>query len=117
MKATGILDGYEHCIEQLISNGWPSDKNIFEHAAYELLRWHSDHKDEYANINVTNPGAAALVTDRKNERSLSPGRRNLETYDVSQEALKYPEVNQLSSMEKYKQDVSNMNIDSDIRPI
>jgi len=29
--------------------GWPSDKSIFEHAAYELLKWGNDHKDEYRN--------------------------------------------------------------------
>ena len=27
--------------------GWPSDKSIYEHAAYELLKWGNDHKDEY----------------------------------------------------------------------
>lgn len=56
LKATGILDAYEHTIETLVTNGWPSDKSVFEHAAYELLRWHADHKDEYADITVKNPG-------------------------------------------------------------
>ena len=47
LKGTGLLDGYESVIEKLITQGWPSNKNIFDHAAYELLKWHSEHKDEY----------------------------------------------------------------------
>jgi hypothetical protein len=44
-------------IEQLIINGWPSDKSIFEHAAYELLKFNADHKDEYQNAGkIENPG-------------------------------------------------------------
>ena len=37
LKTTGILDAYEHVIGSMIANGWPSDKTIFEHAAYEVL--------------------------------------------------------------------------------
>ena len=35
-------------------NGWPSDKSVFEHAAYELLKWASDHKDEYRGMQGRN---------------------------------------------------------------
>ena len=31
----------------MILRGWPSDKSIFEHAAYELLKWGNEHKDQY----------------------------------------------------------------------
>ena len=34
----------------MILNGWPSDKSVFEQAAYELLKWASEHKDEYRGI-------------------------------------------------------------------
>lgn len=50
MKSTGIFDAYEHVINTMILNGWPSDKSIFEHASYELLRWASEHKDEYRGL-------------------------------------------------------------------
>lgn len=50
MKSTGILDAYEHVINAMITNGWPSDKTIFEHAAYELLRWASENKDQYRGM-------------------------------------------------------------------
>ena len=41
LRGTGLLDAYEGVIEKLVTTGWPSDKTVFEHAAYELLRWHS----------------------------------------------------------------------------
>ena len=50
LKSTGIFDAYEHVINQMILSGWPSDKSVFEHAAYELLKWASEHKDEYRGI-------------------------------------------------------------------
>jgi len=49
LKSTGLFDGYESVVSQMIMKGWPSDKSIFEHAAYELLKWGNDHKDEYRN--------------------------------------------------------------------
>ena len=50
MKTTGILDAYEHVINTMIVNGWPSDKTIFEHAAYEVLKWAAEHKDNYRGL-------------------------------------------------------------------
>lgn len=50
MKSTGILDAYEHVISSMITDGWPSEKSIFEHAAYELLKWASEHKDEFRGL-------------------------------------------------------------------
>ena len=49
-------------IEKLVTEGWPSDKNIFDHASYELLKWHATHKEEYMNANVVNPGSMGLVS-------------------------------------------------------
>jgi hypothetical protein len=34
----------------MIVNGWPSDKTIFEHAAYEVLKWAADNKDSYKGL-------------------------------------------------------------------
>lgn len=50
LKSTGILDAYEHVINTLVTNGWPSDKTVFDYAAYELLKWASEHKDEYRGL-------------------------------------------------------------------
>ena len=60
LRGTGLLDAYEDVISKLVTQGWPSDDNVFGHAAHELLRWHSQHKDEYANNMMVNPGSAAL---------------------------------------------------------
>ena len=50
LKTTGILDAYEHVISTLVVNGWPSDTSIFEHAAYEVLKWAADNKDNYRGL-------------------------------------------------------------------
>lgn len=50
LKSVGILDAYEHVINTMVSNGWPSDKSIFEHAAYEVLKWASENKDSYRGL-------------------------------------------------------------------
>ena len=50
LKTSGILDAYENCISSMILNGWPSDKSIFDHAAYEILKWAAEHKDNYRGL-------------------------------------------------------------------
>ena len=50
LKTTGILDAYEHTISSMIVNGWPSDKSIFDHAAYEILKWAAENKDSYRGL-------------------------------------------------------------------
>ena len=45
LRLTGMLDAYEHVIELMISEGWPANTSVHEHAAYLLLKWHSDHKE------------------------------------------------------------------------
>jgi len=45
----------------MVTNGWPGDSTIYEHAAYELLKWHSIHKEEYATKNLINPGTKGQV--------------------------------------------------------
>jgi hypothetical protein len=50
LKTTGILDAYEHVVSSMISNGWPPDKSIFEHAAYEVLKWAADNKESYRGL-------------------------------------------------------------------
>ena len=62
LKATGLLDGYEAVIDRLVTQGWPADKNIFDHASYELLKWHAEHKEEYSGLDVVNPGVMGLVS-------------------------------------------------------
>ena len=49
-------------IDKLVTEGWPADKNIFDHASYELLKWNAEHKDEYTNASVVNPGTMGLVS-------------------------------------------------------
>lgn len=46
LKATGLLEAYEHCLTSMINEGWPSDTTIFEHAAYLILEYQTDHKAE-----------------------------------------------------------------------
>ena len=61
LKATGLLDGFEAVIETMVTNGWPGDTTIYDHAAYELLKWHSQHKEEYAGQKLVNPGTKSQV--------------------------------------------------------
>jgi hypothetical protein len=70
LKATGLLDGYEAVIQELITNGWPSDKSIFDHAAYEILKFHADHKEEYLTKKIENPGVNALL--KKKDPTTAP---------------------------------------------
>ena len=65
LKSTGIIDAYEHVIEQLIMNGWPSDKPMYDHVSYEILKFHADHKDEYAQKRLQNPGPTSFLTPRE----------------------------------------------------
>jgi len=46
LKATGLLDAYEDVVSKMIEDGWPSDKSIFDHAAYLLLKYKVDHEEE-----------------------------------------------------------------------
>lgn len=61
LRATGLLDAYEAVIESLVSNGWPSERSLYDHASDELLRWHAEHKDEYDVHRIMNPGSTAHV--------------------------------------------------------
>lgn len=45
LKMTGILDAYEHVIENLVTEAWPADKPVHDHAAYLLLKWQSDNNE------------------------------------------------------------------------
>lgn len=48
LKSTGLLDAYESVVQTMVEEGWPSDQTIFDHAAYLLIRYQTDHKDELA---------------------------------------------------------------------
>jgi len=82
LRGTGLLDAYEDVIDRLVSTGWPSDKTVFEHAAYELLKWHSNHREEYANNAISNPGTAGLQTPART-REMSPPHNFLNESSVS----------------------------------
>ena len=72
-----------------MTNGWPSDKSIFDHAAYEILKFHADHKDEYTN-KITNPGLNGLTKADQNAGSgVSP-----------EDGAKYPELEELENYKK-----------------
>ena len=44
------MDAFESVIDNMITNGWPEESGIYEHAAYELLRWHALNHENYQNI-------------------------------------------------------------------
>jgi len=123
-------------VEKLITQGWPSEKTVFEHAAYELLKWHSNHRDDYVNsYSLVNPGAAGLNSsirqreqsphdynavnesyiDRDQLRQVSPSKRAANV--LKQTASKYPELDQAAQMENYKREVSEMSVSQNIQPI
>lgn len=57
LKSTGVLDAYESVIDTMVSTGWPSNSTIYEHAAYELLRWHAVNREQIQTLQkVPNPG-------------------------------------------------------------
>ena len=57
LKATGLLDAYESVIDSMITNGWPETSTIYDHAAYELLRWYALNREDYQRIVAPkNPG-------------------------------------------------------------
>lgn len=45
LRSTGLLDAYEWVVAEMISEGWPAETNIFDHAAYLLLKWQSENQD------------------------------------------------------------------------
>ena len=71
LRSTGLLEGYEHVIEKLVTTGWPSEITVFEHAAHELLKFHAENKDKYMHSMAANPGASGLNRVR--------GGRNFDT--------------------------------------
>lgn len=75
-----MLDAYEHVISTMILNGWPSDKSIFDHAAYELLKWSTEHKDEYRGIvgRSIEKRSDLIFASRDNIPELSDFKRNSE---------------------------------------
>ena len=46
LRSTGLLDGYESVVSQMVEDGWPSEKSVFEHAAYLLLKWQGENQDK-----------------------------------------------------------------------
>ena len=48
LRSTGVLSAYESCITRLISQAWPAEKSVYEHAAYLMLKWQAEHVDEIA---------------------------------------------------------------------
>ena len=74
----------------MIKNGWPSDKSIFEHAAYEVLKWAADNKDSYRGMVGRNM--------EKKQDAIFASRDNI------------PELSQykmMQELERHKLDVAN----------
>lgn len=46
LRSTGLLDAYEWTVATMVSEGWPSETNVFDHAAYLLLKWQSENQDQ-----------------------------------------------------------------------
>ena len=121
LKGTGLLEGYESVIEKLIVQGWPSDKNIFDHAAYELLKWNSDNKARFENQGLVNPGAAGLQAvdgaptnfeedlkerhsvDQDKLRDVEPSKRAANVLEQTRD--QYPEVDEAARIQNYRNEV------------
>lgn len=57
MKSTGLLEAYESVIASMVNKGWPKDTSVYEHAAYELLRWNIENMDRLeTKQKMANPG-------------------------------------------------------------
>ena len=42
------MDAYEHVVATMVEDGWPSDQSPFDHAAYLVLKYQTEHSDELA---------------------------------------------------------------------
>lgn len=105
LKATGLLDGFEAVIETMVTNGWPGDTTIYDHAAYELLKWHSQHKEDYAGQKIVNPGTKNQVMAFE-LTAVKHSDKNV--IDASQTTSKYPEIDQAATIEKYRQSLRTL---------
>ena len=74
-------------IDKLITQGWPADKNIFDHASYELLKWNADHKEEYMNANIVNPGTMGLVSSGFKARNFGEMEKQMQDVKVDRNQL------------------------------
>jgi hypothetical protein len=61
----------------MINNGWPKDTSVYEHAAYELLKWNIENMDRLeTKQKMANPGTLsqpmplALGPTKVNEHTL-----------------------------------------------
>lgn len=118
LKTTGILDAYEHTISTMIKNGWPSDKSIFDHAAYEILKWSSENKDSYRGLVGRNMEKKqdAIFASRDNIPELSQYKmmQEMERHraDVASDIKSFsrPEKIQLKSRKQYNLSTNKLDV-------
>ena len=68
LKATGVLDAYEAVIDSMVTHGWPADSTIYEHASYELLKWHAKNSDQlHKQSKLINPGSFKQPREHRNQ--------------------------------------------------
>lgn len=71
----------------MVSNGWPSDKSIYEFAAYEILKFGTENKGKYQEgvsnfeqkaLAIVSGGETSdeLAITKQNPRSIALGREN-----------------------------------------
>lgn len=70
LKSTGIFDAYEQVVSNMVEDGWPSDQSIFDHAAYLLLKWQSDHQDDIAISTATYKKSAVFTQNEESSHAI-----------------------------------------------
>jgi len=81
-------------------NGWPSDKPLYDHVSYEILKFHAEHKDEYTTKRLTNPGP-----------SVTPREGNMMSSRITLGGVpsKYPEMDEFARVGNRDFGGSNVN--------
>jgi len=118
LRSTGLLDAYEHVVSTMIMNGWPSDKSIFEHAAYELLKWGAEHKDEYRGLvgRSIEKRSELIFQSRDNIPELAEFKKDTELerhkMEIAEEAKQMQKVKriELNSKKKYTLTTNKLDI-------
>lgn len=120
LKTTGIMDAYEHVISTMIVNGWPQDKSIFEHAAYEVLKWAAEHKDNYRGLVGRNLGKKQdlIMSSRDNIPELSQYKMQQEMerhkLDVAQDIHTFAKVEKIQLKSRKQHTLTSNKLDVSI---
>ena len=110
LKSTGVFDAYESVVSSMVEDGWPDDQSIFDHAAYLLLKWQTDHSDEIAISTATykkssifsqNEGSSSAVQKFKDRETVEDLKKEIKRDSKSQIGGGAPKLIQLKSKKSY----------------